>query len=68
MAMQYNPAPLVRHIERNRTTQKAIGRRAGISQTTMVKLVKPPADYVPKVGTIAVLANVIGVQPIEFWR
>lgn len=66
--MRYNPAPLVKHLERNRTTQKAIGRRAGISQTTMVKLVTPPADYVPKVSTIAVLASVIGVKPVEFWR
>lgn len=66
--MRYDPAPLVRHLQRNRITQKEVGRRAGISQTTMVKLVTPPADYVPKVGTVAVIAGIIGVKPIEFWR
>ena len=65
----YNPAPLVRHVERNgHGTQKRVARAAGVSQQTMVKLVTPPTDYVPSMRTVVAVAAAIGAAPMEFWR
>lgn len=65
----YNPAPLVRYVQKHgHGTQKRVARAAGVTQQTVVKLVAPPADYVPSMRTVGAVARVIDASPMDFWR